>query len=78
MNAKIRGVIIHPRFPNTSPDGFLGLPGYGDYILIGVILTAAAAGGVILLLRKRNPPRGDGVQDSKNIADGAAEQVAVE
>ena len=58
--------------------GILGLPGYDGYILVGVIVAAAAAGAVILLLRKRNPPRGEGVQDSKNIADGAAEQVAVE
>ncbi len=66
-----------PGKTNPTP-GFLGLPGYDGYILIGVIVAAAAAGAVILLLRKRNPPRGDGVQDSKNIADGAAEQVAVE
>ena len=69
---------------STSPGktnqttGILGLPGYDGYILVGVIVAAAAAGAVILLLRKRNPPRGEGVQDSKNIADGAAEQVAVE
>ena len=58
--------------------GVLGLPGYDGYILVGVVVAAAAAGVVILLLRKRSPPRGYGVQDSKNIADGAAEQVAVE
>jgi hypothetical protein len=58
--------------------GIVGLPGYDGYILVGVIAAAAAAGAVILLLRRRNPPRGDGVQDSKNIADGAASQVAVE
>ena len=63
---------------NNPTTGFLGLTGYDGYILIGVIVAAAAAGAVILLLRKRSPPRGYGVQDSKNIADGAAEQVAVE
>jgi YVTN family beta-propeller protein len=70
---------------STSPGkgnqatGFLGLPGYGGYILIGVIVVAVATGALILLLRKRSPPRGSGsVQDSKNIADGAASQVAVE
>ena len=69
---------------STSPGktnqttGILGLPGYDGYILVGVVVAAAAAGVVILLLRKRSPPRGEGVQDSKNIADGAAEQVAVE
>ena len=59
--------------------GFLGLPGYEGYILVGVIVAAVAAGVAILLRRKRAPPRGSGaVQDSKNIADGAAQQVAVE
>ncbi len=58
--------------------GILGLPGYDGYILVGVIVAAVVAGVAILLLRKRSPPRGYGVQDSKNIADRAAEQVAVE
>ena len=59
--------------------GFLGLSGYDGYILIGVIVVAVATGALILLLRKRSPPRGSGsVEDSKNIADGAASQVAVE
>ena len=59
--------------------GFLGLSGYDGYILIGVIVVAVATGALVLLLRKRSPPRGSGsVQDSKNIADGAASQVAVE
>ena len=84
---KVNGVAVSQSITftsSTSPgktnqtNGFLGLPGYEGYILVGVIVAVAAAGAVILLLRKRNPPRGDGVQDSKNIADGAAEQVAVE
>ena len=58
--------------------GFLGLPGYDGYLLIGIIVAAAAAGTVILLLRKRNPPRGYGVEDSEPPAEGAAEQVATE
>ena len=59
--------------------GFLGLPGYEGYIVVGVIVAAVAAGVAIMLMRKRTPPRGSGaVQDSKNIADGAAQQVAVE
>ena len=59
--------------------GFLGLPGFEGYILIGGIVAVVATGALILLLRKRSPPRGSGsVQDSKNIADGAASQVAVE
>ena len=70
---------------STSPGkgnqttGFLGLPGYDGYLVVGIIVAAVAAGALILLLRKRSPPRGSGsVQDSKNIADGAASQVAVE
>ncbi len=47
--------------------GILGLPGYDGYILVGVIVAAVVAGVAILLLRKRSPPRGYGVQDSKNI-----------
>ncbi len=59
--------------------GFLGLPGYDGYLVVGIIVAAVAAGSLILLLRKRSPPRGsDSVEDSKNIADGAASQVAVE
>ena len=70
---------------STSPGkgnqttGFLGLPGYDGYLVVGIIVAAVAAGALILLLRKRSPPRGsDSVEDSKNIADGAASQVAVE
>ncbi len=59
--------------------GFLGLSGDEGYLLIGVVVAAVAAAVAVLLLRsrKKSPP-GGGVQDSKNIADGAAQQVAVE
>ena len=57
--------------------GFLGLPGYDGYIIVGVIVAAVAAGTAILLMRKRTPPQGRD-RPSKNIADGAAQQVAVE
>ena len=61
--------------------GFLGLPGYDGYILIvGIVVAVVAAIAALVLLkgRKRKGTPGHGVQDSKNIADGAAQQVAVE
>ncbi len=59
--------------------GFLGLPGYDGYIVVGVIVAVVAAVAGILLMRKRGPPHGSGaVQDSKNIADFAAKEQAVE
>ena len=61
----------------SGSTGFLGLPGFEDYILIGVIVAAVAAGVAILLMRKRTPPQGRD-RPSKNIADGAAKAQAVE
>ena len=37
--------------------GFLGLPGYDGFIVVGVIVAVVAAVAVILLMRKRTPPK---------------------
>ena len=59
--------------------GFLGLPRYDGYIVVGVIVAAVAAVAAVMLMRKRGPPHGSGaVQDSKNIADFAAKEQSVE
>ena len=70
-----------PNDKTNQNSGPLGLPGYDGYILIGVIIAAVLAAITALLLRKGRGKKGTpgyGVQDSKNIADGAASQVAVE
>ena len=41
----------------TFSTGFLGLPDFEGYILLGVIVAAVAAGVAILLMRKRTPPK---------------------
>lgn len=70
--------------------GFLGLPGYDGYILIGAVVAVAAIVTTVLLLRGRGKPttppskgggkggHQDGIDDSKNIADGASREQAVE
>jgi hypothetical protein len=88
--AKVSGASVSESITFTSTSskgktnqttGFLGLSGDEGYLLIGVVVAAVAAAAAVLLLRgrKKSPPSGGGgVQDSKNIADGAAQQVAVE
>ena len=58
--------------------GFLGLPGYDGYIVVGVAVAAVATVAGVILMRKRTPPHGSAVKDPKNIADGAAKAQAVE
>ena len=60
--------------------GFLGLPGYDGYIIVGVILAVAAVGAILLMRGKSNGASGIDKKDPKDtgIAEGAAQQVAVE
>ena len=69
------------RGKTNQTTGFLGLSGDEGYLLIGVVVAAVAVAVAVLLLRsrKKSPPSGGGgIQDSKNIADGAAKSKAVE
>ena len=65
----------------NQTSGFLGLPGDDGYFLIvGIAVAVVAAIAALVLLKggKKKGTPGYGLQDSKNIADGAAKSKAVE
>ena len=73
-----RGSTSNGKTNQTS--GVFGLPGQDGYILIGGIVAAVVAATAALVFlkgRKKKGIPGDGVQDTKNIVVGTAEQVAV-
>ena len=65
----------------SSKPGFLGLPGYDGYIIIGAVVVAVAAVVALLLMRKRSPPTPakatpkDEVEPDKEAEKGEAEKA---